>query len=101
MKALIYKEFKLSMHPICYLFVAAFPLMILIPSYPIGIGFIYVLTCYPILFLGANKGQQSNDLSAQERYRLGKNSHCHFYAISIHDHHVRSLSSSAKYRRLD
>ena len=62
MKALIYKEFKLSMHPICYIFVAAFPLMILIPSYPIGIGFIYVLTCYPVLFLGANKGQQSNDL---------------------------------------
>ena len=25
-------------------------------------GFIYVLSCYPILFLGANKGQQSNDL---------------------------------------
>ena len=62
MKALIYKEFKLSMHPICYIFVAAFPLMILIPSYPIGIGFIYILSCYPILFLGANKGQQSNDL---------------------------------------
>jgi hypothetical protein len=36
--------------------------MILIPSYPIGIGFIYILSCYPILFLGANKGQQSNDL---------------------------------------
>ena len=50
------------MHPICYLFIALFPLMILIPSYPLAIGFIYVLTCYPILFLGANKGQQSNDL---------------------------------------
>jgi hypothetical protein len=62
MKALIYKEFKLSMHPICYLFIILFPFMILIPSYPLGIGFIYVLTCYPILFLGANKGQQSNDL---------------------------------------
>ena len=62
MKALIYKEFKLSMHPICYIFIVAFPLMILIPSYPMGIGFIYVLSCYPILFLGANKGQQSNDL---------------------------------------
>ncbi len=62
MKALIYKELKLAMHPICYIFVALFPLMILIPSYPLGIGFIYVLTCYPILFLGANKGQQSNDL---------------------------------------
>ena len=62
MKALIYKEFKLAMHPICYLFVALFPLMILIPSYPMGVGFIYILSCYPVLFLGANKGQQSNDL---------------------------------------
>ena len=62
MKALLYKEFKLAMHPICYLFVCLFPFMILIPSYPIAIGFIYVLSCYPILFLGANKGQQSNDL---------------------------------------
>lgn len=62
MKPLIYKELKLAMHPMCYLFIFLFPLMILIPSYPLGIGFIYVLTCYPILFLGANKGQQSNDL---------------------------------------
>lgn len=62
MKALLYKEFKLAMHPLCYVFVFAFPLMILIPSYPIAIGFIYVLSCYPIIFLGANKGQQSNDL---------------------------------------
>lgn len=62
MKALLYKEFKLAMHPICYIFVLLFPLMILIPSYPPAVGFIYVLSCYPILFLGANKGQQSNDL---------------------------------------
>ena len=62
MKALLYKELRLAMHPICYVFIAMFPLMILIPAYPIGIGFIYILTCYPILFLGANKGQQSNDL---------------------------------------
>ena len=62
MKALIYKELKLSMHPICYIFILLFPFMILIPSYPMGIGFIYVLTCYPVLFLGVNKGQQSNDL---------------------------------------
>ena len=62
MKALLYKELKLAMHPICYVFLFAFPLMILIPSYPIGIGFIYLISCYPILFLGANKGQQSNDL---------------------------------------
>lgn len=62
MKALLYKEFKLAMHPICYIFIALFPFMILIPGYPLAIGFIYVLSCYPILFLGANKGQQSNDL---------------------------------------
>ena len=62
MKALLYKEFKLAMHPICYVFIGVFPLMILIPSYPLAIGFIYILSCYPILFLGANKGQQSNDL---------------------------------------
>ena len=62
MKALLYKEFKLAMHPICYVFIGLFPLMILIPSYPLAIGFIYLLSCYPILFLGANKGQQSNDL---------------------------------------
>ena len=62
MKALIYKELKLAMHPLCYVFICLFPIMILIPSYPLGIGFIYILSCYPILFLGANKGQQSNDL---------------------------------------
>ena len=62
MKALLYKELRLAMHPICYVFIALFPFLILIPSYPLGIGFIYILTCYPILFLGANKGQQSNDL---------------------------------------
>ena len=62
MKALLYKEFKLAMHPICYVFVCVFPLLVLIPTYPLGIGFIYLLSCYPILFLGANKGQQSNDL---------------------------------------
>ena len=62
MKALLYKEFKLAMHYICYMFIFAFPLMILIPGYPLAVGFIYILSCYPILFLGANKGQQSNDL---------------------------------------
>ena len=62
MKALLYKEFKLAVHPLCYIFIFAFPFMILIPKYPIAISFIYVLSCYPIMFLGANKGQQSNDL---------------------------------------
>lgn len=62
MKSLLYKELKLAMHPLIYIFVFVFPLMALIPSYPIVISFIYVCSCYPILFLGANKGQQSNDI---------------------------------------
>ena len=62
MKALVYKEFKLALHPICYVFIFLFPFMALIPSYPLAVGFIYIMSCYPILFLGANKGQQSNDL---------------------------------------
>lgn len=62
MKALLYKEFKLAMHPICYVFICLFPFMVFIPNYPVAVGFIYVLSCYPVLFLGANKGQQSNDL---------------------------------------
>ncbi|MBO5577605.1 MAG: hypothetical protein J5955_00615 [Bacilli bacterium] len=62
MKALLYKELKLALHPICIVFVLLFPLLTLVPSYPLAMGFIYVLSCYPILFLGANKGQQSNDL---------------------------------------
>ena len=62
MKALLYKELKLALHPICIVFVLLFPLLTLVPSYPLAIGFVYVLSCYPILFLGANKGQQSNDL---------------------------------------
>lgn len=62
MKHLIYKELKLAMHPICYVFVFVFPLMALIPTYPMATSLIYIATAYPIIFLGANKGQQSNDL---------------------------------------
>ncbi|MCQ2086879.1 MAG: ABC-2 transporter permease [Bacilli bacterium] len=62
MKALLFKEFRLAVHPICYFFILFFPLLILAPNYPMGIGFLYTIVSYPILFLGANKGQQSNDL---------------------------------------
>ena len=62
MKALIYKEFKLSMHPICYIFVAAFPLMVLIPSYPLGIGFIYILVYFSLNgSLGEHNFQDKNN----------------------------------------
>jgi len=62
MKHLIYKELKLSMHPVIYVFMFLFPFMILIPNYPSFISFIYICSAYPILFLGANKGVQSNDI---------------------------------------
>lgn len=62
MKNLIFKELKLSMHPLIFIFVVVFPLMVLIPSYPLFISFIYICTGYPILFLGTQKGQQSNDI---------------------------------------
>ncbi len=62
MKNLLYKEFKLAFHPIIYVFILVFPFLVLAPSYPIAVGLIYVLSAYPILFLGANKGQQSNDI---------------------------------------
>ena len=62
MKELIYKELKLSLHPVCYIFVLVFPFMIFIPKYPLCISFIYICACYPVLFLGVNKGVQTNDL---------------------------------------
>ena len=62
MKNLLYKEFKLALHPICIVLIALFPFMVFIPSYPLCISFIYVCVCYPIIFLGANKGVQTNDL---------------------------------------
>jgi len=62
MKNLFFKEMKLSMHPLIWVFILLFPMMCLIPSYPLMVAFIYVCSCYPILFFGANKGQQSNDI---------------------------------------
>lgn len=62
MKNLFFKEMKLAMHPLIWFFIIFFPVMCLIPSYPLMVAFIYVCSCYPILFLGANKGQQSNDI---------------------------------------
>ena len=62
MKNLFFKELKLSIHPLCYVFVILFALMGLIPNYPACIGPVYVVVAYTFLFLGANKGQTTNDL---------------------------------------
>ena len=96
MKALIYKELKLAMHPICYVFIVLFPFMILIPSYPLGIGFIYVLTCYPILFLGATL---FNFVACpQKRYRHGENTHSYFHANRLYFGNDSPLSSGKDYQ---
>ena len=62
MKNLFFKELKLSIHPLCYIFVLIFCLMGLIPNYPACIGPVYIIAAYTFLFLGANKGQTTNDL---------------------------------------
>lgn len=62
MKSLLYKEFRLAMHPLCYVFALVFPLMVLIPNFPLFVGTLYIIPGFTILFLGANKGKQSNDL---------------------------------------
>ena len=62
MKNLIYKELKLSMHITCYLFPLLFGIFMAIPHYPAFVAPLYSIVCYPILFLGANKGQSTNDL---------------------------------------
>lgn len=62
MKNLLYKEFKLVMHPVILVFILAFPILAIFPNYPKFIAFIYIFTCYPIVFIGANKGVSSNDV---------------------------------------
>lgn len=62
MKNLFYKEIKLSIHPLCYVFVVGFALMGFIPSYPPTVSYIYTIASYTFLFLGANKAQTTNDL---------------------------------------
>lgn len=46
----------------CYVMTLVFPLMCLIPNFPLFIGTLYVVPAFSFLFLGAQKGKQSNDL---------------------------------------
>lgn len=61
MKNLLYKEFRLSVHWLCYVFTAVFPFLMLF-SVPTFLAAVYGLCVYPVLFLGANKSQTTNDL---------------------------------------
>ncbi|MDD3242947.1 MAG: ABC-2 transporter permease [Eubacteriales bacterium] len=58
MKNLLYKEFKLAKHPTMFLFLA-FALMLLIPSYPYYVAFIY--TCLAVFFVFLT-GRETKDV---------------------------------------
>lgn len=59
MKHLLYKELRLAKHPTMFLFLL-FSAMLLIPSYPYYVAFIY--TCLSV-FLVFLQGRENNDLS--------------------------------------
>jgi len=62
MKNLFYKELKLNFTPVIFVFLGVFLLMIPISQNDLFVPFIYVCAAYPMVFLGANKGQPANDL---------------------------------------
>jgi hypothetical protein len=53
---LLYKEFKLAAHPTTYLFLALAPMM-LIPSYPYYVQFLYVCMSLFFIFLAGNENK--------------------------------------------
>lgn len=59
MKHLLYKELRLAKHPTIFLFLL-FSAMLLIPSYPYYVAFIY--TCLSVFFVFL-QGRENNDLS--------------------------------------
>lgn len=62
MKRLLYKEFKLSVHPLTYFFMAVMAMVCLTPSLPAFIPLVYFAPCYTFLFIGMNKTTTTNDL---------------------------------------
>lgn len=58
MKHLLYKEFKLAMHPTMYIFLLL-SIMVLIPSYPYYVAFMYICLGMYFTFL---QGRETNDL---------------------------------------
>ena len=62
MKNLLYKEFRLSVHPLTYFFMALMALVCLTPSLPAFVPLLYFSPCYTFLFIGMNKTTTTNDL---------------------------------------
>lgn len=62
MKNLLYKEWKLNVHAMNILFAVGFGFMMVIPSYPHFLAFVYLAFSYAFLFMGGNKGVDNNDI---------------------------------------
>lgn len=62
MKNLIYKEWKLNIHPLSVIFATVFAVFIAIPGNPHFLSFIYVTFAYSLIFVGGTKGVDNNDL---------------------------------------
>ena len=62
MKNLLYKEFKLSVHPLMYLMIALLGMSALSPAFPSFVPLLYLGATYTILFIGMNKTTTTNDL---------------------------------------
>lgn len=58
MKNLLYKELKLIVHPMV-IFFCFFGVMLLIPTYPYLVAFIYTLISFTFIFIG---GRENNDM---------------------------------------
>ena len=62
MKNLLFKEFKLSVHPLAYLFIALMAMSALAPTFPSFVPILYFGAAYTFLFIGMNKTTTTNDL---------------------------------------
>ena len=62
MKNLLYKEFKLSIHPLTYFFIALMALSAVAPTFPAFVPLVYFGATYTFLFIGMNKTTTTNDL---------------------------------------
>ena len=62
MKNLLFKEFKLSIHPLTYFFIALMAMSALAPSFPSFVPLLYCGAAYTFLFIGMNKTTTTNDL---------------------------------------
>ena len=83
------------MHIVCFIFPLVFGIMAAIPNYPAFVAPFYAVVCYPILFLGANKGQTTNDLFYTCNLPIRKRDVVKARLISVTILQIMSLVSTA------